>query len=114
MLAKRASRSDDGVRRAGAAAEVLVVLDAGADPDADEAELVPCVVDIRVDAPELVEIGGVARLLYDPVNEYVIVEVVPTLAEGTLRMLDGTAIVAVSLATGDDKSPLMFARLGVE
>lgn len=93
--------------RAGAAAEVCVVLDVGA----DEAELVPRVVDMRVDAPELVEIGGVARLLYDPVNEYVIVDVVPTLADGTLRILDGTAIVAVSLATGDDKSPLMLARL---
>lgn len=103
------SRSDDGARCVDAAADVLVVLDE--DADADELEPVPSVVDMRVEAAELVEIGGVARLLYDPVNEYVIVDVVPTLAFGTLRILDGTAMVAVSLATGDDRSPLMFARL---
>lgn len=77
----------------------------------EDVELAPRVVDRRVEAPELVEIAGVARLLYDPVKEYVIVDVVPTLALEALRRLDGTAIVAVSLATGDAKSPLMFARL---
>lgn len=106
--AKRTNRKDDGTRRAGAS-DVFVFVALGV--DFEDVELAPRVVDMRVETAELVDIEGVARLLYDPVNEYVIIDVVATLSLDALRILDGTAIVAVSLATGDEKSPLMSARL---
>jgi len=89
------------------AADDVDVVEVALDADV---ELGACEVERRDGAPVLVDIEGTARLLYEPVYEYVIVDVDSTGLDDGLRMLEGTAMADVSLATGDARSPLMFAR----